>query len=86
MIARSTTLNLKKLTDDSEENSIMQSAIEAQNQANRLNEAVAYREIRAKRFEEGLEVDVEVLREREIAFAEKVKNFQNALNALLKDL
>tara|TARA_R110000751_G_scaffold257228_1_gene356637 strand:- start:59 stop:319 length:261 start_codon:yes stop_codon:yes gene_type:complete len=86
MIARSTTLNLKKLTDDSEENSIMQSAIEAQNQANRLNEAVAYREIRAKRFEEGLEVDVEVLREREIAFAEKVKNFQNALNALLKNL
>ena len=86
MIARSTTLNLKKLTDDFEENSIMQSAIEAQNQANRLNEAVAYREIRAKRFEEGLEVDVEVLREREIAFAEKVKNFQNALNALLKDL
>tara|TARA_R110000744_G_scaffold325161_1_gene430970 strand:- start:516 stop:776 length:261 start_codon:yes stop_codon:yes gene_type:complete len=86
MIARSTTLNLKKLTNDSEENSIMQSAIEAQNQANRLNEAVAYREIRAKRFEEGLEVDVEVLREREIAFAEKVKNFQNALNALLKNL
>jgi|GEM_PF-5693123 len=86
MIARSTTLNLKKLTNDSEENSIMQSAIEAQNQANRLNEAVAYREIRAKRFEEGLEVDVEVLREREIAFAEKVKNFQNDLNALLKNL
>jgi hypothetical protein len=58
----------------------MKPVIEAQAQADRLNKAVASREERAKKYEEGLQVDTELLREREVEFAEKVKNFQNAVN------
>jgi cell division protein FtsB len=66
---------------DKAANVAMQPVIEAQAQADRLNSTLAGREERLKRDIAAHGVDVEVLKDREVAFAEKVKNFQNAVKA-----
>tara|TARA_R110000803_G_scaffold68954_2_gene131073 strand:+ start:596 stop:1030 length:435 start_codon:yes stop_codon:yes gene_type:complete len=59
----------------------MQPVIEAQATADRLNKTLKGHEDRVKSLESALGVDVEVLRERKLEFAKKIKNFHNAIKA-----
>lgn len=79
--AKATLAQMRANAADKAADVAMLPIIEAQAKVDRLNKTIAGREERAKKAAEGVAVDVEVLREREAEFAEKVKNFQNAVKA-----